>query len=149
MAYTPIFFGASGQGSSRALASGFQNASGENIAKGTVLAVNSDSKLIKLDVSNEDSVLALVGLAQTDIPNGANGQVLDSGRLEDVAIAIAVGDSVYVSKTPGGITSTKPEVGVEGFEVNDFVIFLGVVVKNEFNSTLLDIKLLPTVFGRL
>lgn len=149
MGYNPLYFNANAGGTSRATASGFLNATGNAISKGTVCGINLAGTLVRLDVSTESTVLAFVGLAQTDIPNGATGQLISDGRLENISTAMAVGDAVYASKTPGLLTNLKPDINIDGFARYDFVLFLGVVIKNEFNPLLKDIKLLPTLIGQL
>lgn len=149
MSYSPLFRGNSSRANSLGTASGFINASGGTLTKATIVSVNTSGQAIKLDVSSDSSVLNLVGLYTADTPNAANGQVIDNGRLENITTSFAVGDPVYAGKTAGTMTNIRPAIGVGGFLSGDFVIFIGVIVKNEFNALLKDVKLLPTVFYRL
>jgi len=151
MSYSPYFLNRAATGSVKAVGSNFQNASGSTLVKGIPAAINATSQLIAVDPSVEATVLGLVGLASVDIPNAASGGIQDSGRLEDVTTAVtgfAIGDPLWVSKT-GGLTNLKPEIGVGGFTDGDFVIFVGVLVKNEFNVSLKDIKLMISIVGQL
>lgn len=148
MSFSPYFFNKNATGSVRSLTTNFQNASGSTLAKGTPACVNASSQLIAVNVSLEASVMAIVGLTNVAIPNAATGGVQDSGRLEDVAVAFALGDPLWISKT-GGLTNMKPEIGVGGFTDGDFVVFVGVVVRNEFNASLKDIKMMLSIVGQL
>lgn len=149
MGYSPYFLNAQALGSVKSVASNFINASGSTMIKGTPAAVNTSSQLIAVDVSVEATVLAMVGLTSVVLPAAATGGVIDNGRLEDVTYpGFNVGDPLWVSKT-GGLTNVKPDIGVGGFVAGDFVIFVGVFVKNEFNSSLRDIKLMLSIVGQL
>lgn len=148
MTYSPLFFFAQSKGSSRQTSTNYQNASGFTINKSTPVSLNSSGQLVVIDVTSQASVQAMVGLAGIDIPNAATGAVIDNGRLEDVTTSSAVRDILYVSKT-GGLTNVKPEIGVGGFVSGDFVVLVGVVIANEFNGSLKDIKLMINVIGRL
>lgn len=148
VSFSPSFFNKQSQGSARQTITNFQNGSGSTLAKATPVSVNATSQLVAVNVSSVASVQALVGLTGISIPNSATGAVVDNGRLEDITTGFALGDSLYVSKA-GGLTNAKPEIGVASFVEGDFVIFVGVVVKNEFNGSLKDLKLMISVVGQL
>jgi hypothetical protein len=148
MSYSPFFFNQNAKGSSRATQAGFQNGSGSTILQSTPVSVNTSSQTLPLDVTSEASVQAIVGLAGVDTPNGASASVIDNGRLENITTSFSVGDAVYAGiSTP--LINVKPDIGVAGFASGDFVVFIGVVVKNEFNPSLLDLKLMISVIGQL
>lgn len=151
MSFSPKFRGETATGAidaSRKTQTNFQNASGSTLVKSTPVAINTSSQLVFMDVSDEALVSAFVGLTSMDIPNSAIGSIIDNGRLENITTPYAVGDSLYVSKI-GGLTNVKPDIGFDGFVAGDFVIFVGVVVKNEFNALLKDIKLFINIVGQL
>lgn len=151
MSYSPYFLNQSSTGNaagSRATVTNFQNGSGSTLAKGTMVSVNTNSQLVMVDVSNEVSVQAIVGCTSISIPNAATGSVIDNGRLEDITSSFSIGDALYLGKD-GLFTNVKPEIGVSGFVSGDFVVFVGVLVKNEFNISLKDIKLMISVVGQL
>jgi len=149
MSYSPAFFNANSNGQAKATGSNFQNGSGSSISKGVPVSVlASNSQLSLVDVSSEISVQAIVGLCGIAIPNGATGNVVDNGRLQDVSTSFNFGDALYIAKD-GSLTNVKPDLGSNGFTDGDFVVFVGVVVKNEFNSSLKDIKLMISVIGQL
>jgi hypothetical protein len=134
--------------SSRNLSTNYTNGSGSTILKGTPVATLSTGLVTTIDASDQASVDAFVGLYAQDTPNGASGLVIDSGRLENVTTSFNVGDPLYISKT-GGLINVPPSIGVNGFVVGDEVVFVGVVVINEFNPSLKDIKVLIEKVGDL
>lgn len=149
MSYSPFFFNQNSKGSSRATIANFQNGSGSTLAMAVPVYVNTSSQLMPLDVTNEVSVQAIVGLTSISIPNSATGSVIDNGRLENITTSFAVGDAVYAGKA-NPLTNIKPDIGdADGFASGDFVVFLGVIVKNEFNPSQLDLKLMISVIGQL
>jgi hypothetical protein len=95
-----------------------------------------------------DSALAIVGLTKTSITAGARGKIITSGKLTDIGSSWGFGSVLFVSKT-GGITSNKPDVGIEGFTNGDYVIKLGVVTKNAENPSLRDLILNIQIIGQL
>ncbi len=148
MTYSPSFFNSQSLGSSRATITNFQNGSGSTLAKATLVSVNASSQLIPTVVTSEAIVQSIVGMTNISIPNAASGSIIDNGRLENITTVFAVGDAVYLGKT-GLLINVKPEIGVATFAEGDFVIFVGVVVKNEFNVSLKDLKLMISVIGQL
>lgn len=101
-----------------------------------------------IDPSVEADVDALAGLTRDIVLNGQSGQVVTSGLVENTGLSYAVGTIIYVSKS-GGITDTKPSIGVGGFVEGDFVIRLGVIVENEGNPSLRDCLLNIQMVGQL
>lgn len=148
MSYSSAFRGLIGRGSSRQLQTGYQNASGSTLAQATPITINGSSQLVGVDVSSSASANKILGLCSTSIPNSASGEVVDHGRLENVSVGFSVGDALYVSKA-GFLTNVVPSVGVGGFVAGDWVVFVGVVVKNEFNNLQLDIVISIQVRGVL
>lgn len=147
MSYSPNFRGSTGN-ASKQLQSTYVNALGGTISKGTVLSINTSGQIFPIDVTSEVSVGALVGIANQDIPAAATGLVVSGGRLTNVTTSFSIGDAVYVG-SDGLLTNVKPDLGSAGFVSGDFVIFIGVVVKNEFNPALQDIQLMISVVGQL
>lgn len=148
MGYSPLFTGAASKAPSRGTQSNYTNATGSTITKGSVLSVNTSGQSVLIDVSDETSALGLLGLAAIATPDGASGGVTSSGRLEDIGSFFSVGSAIYVG-TNGQMTDHQPIVGQRGFSEGDFVIFLGVVVQNEFDNTKYDIQLLIQLVGQL
>lgn len=151
MSYSPFFFNKNATGSvngSRGTVTNFQNGSGLTLSKATLVAVNGSGHLVPVSVTDETTVEKIVGMTNMSIPNAAIGSVIDNGRLEDVATIFTIGTALYLGKD-GLLTNIKPDYDVDGFTVGDFVIFVGVVVLNEFNASLKDIKLMISVIGQL
>lgn len=148
MTYSPNFRGDAARGASRQLQTNYPSGSLTTINKGTPVSVNAFSQVVPTDVSDESSVGAIVGLAYANLPSAATGGIVNGGRLENLTTSFALGDPVYVAKG-GGLTNNRPSVGVDSFVSGDFVIFLGVVVKNEFNPAQKDIQLMIEIVGQL
>lgn len=148
MTYSPNFRGDAAKVGSRSLTSGYQNGAGMTLPALTPVSVNLSGQIVPVDLSNLDSVNRFVGLIEDALTSGAVGNVINGGRLEEITTSFTIGDALYVNKL-GGLTSTKPEVGVENFLVGDYVIFVGVVVKNQFDPLKKDLNLLLSVVGQL
>ena len=148
MSYSPNFFNKQSSGSARSTITNFQNGSGSTLNKATLVSVNASGFLVPTLVTSESLIQSIVGMTNVSIPSAAVGAVMDNGRLEDVTTSFAIGDALYLGKT-GLLINTKPEIGVASFAEGDFVIFVGVVAKNEFNGSLKDIKLMISVIGQL
>lgn len=148
MTYAPSFFNKESSGSSRQTITNLQNGYGSGLAKGTPVSVNSSGQLVMVDITSDASVQAIVGMTGINIPNGAIGAIVDNGRLEDITTAFSIGDPVWIG-TNGMLTNIKPDYGVGSFAEGYFVVFIGVIVKNEFNPSLKDIKLMISVVGQL
>jgi len=127
---------------------GYTNASGVTMDKATPVRQTSSGDIDFVDVSVEADVLGVLGLVATSILNGAKGSVATQGKVENVIITGNFGDPVFISKT-GGLTTTKPSLGVGGFVAGDWVIAIGVIAKNEDNPLLKDIVLFLDVRGQL
>jgi len=91
-----------------------RNESGGAITIGQVVfisgySVGQDLPLVVLaDASSTSTMPALGIVADTSIANNANGQVTITGRLAGInTSAFSVGDTIYVSETPGALT-TRP-----------------------------------------
>ena len=149
MGYSPLFRGSLTKVPGRALATSFQSGSIVNILAGQPVSVNAAGLIFATDVSDEDSVAKIVGVSNGVLPSSANGMVTNSGRVEALALAgFVLGDSVYLGKN-GVLTKNRPDYGLEGFTVGDFVIFIGVVIKNEFDPSKKDLQLMIEVIGQL
>lgn len=131
----------------RAISRLSQNNTGNLILKATPVRLSS-SGIAAVDVSVENSANAIAGLTRTNIPDTNSGEIINTGILEDVTTSATIGDIIYVSKT-GGLTNIKPSIGINGFLVGDWVIRVGVVVKNNSNPLLKDILVDLQIVGEL
>lgn len=147
MSYSPNFRGASAK-ASRALLTSYQNGSGGLLTQGQPVSVNATGQIVAVDVTDDTSVAGIIGVCAQDIPNAASGTVMDAGRLENITTAFNIGDPIYIN-TDGSLISIRPDVGIGSFVQGDFAVFVGVIVKNEFNPTQKDLKLYMTVVGQL
>ena len=145
MSYDPV---APAAVSSRKTARNFTNGSGSTIVAGYPVSTLTNGLVSLVNVSSQTSVDGLVGIYSMDTPNTASGQVLDSGVLENISTGFSVGDAIYVNKA-GALDNTVPSVGVGGFVSGDAVIFIGVIVQNEFNPSQKDLKILIEKPGTL
>ncbi len=126
----------------------YQNGSGATLPKATPVRKMSSGLINTIDVSIESDIMGIIGVTYADIPDTQIGSVITVGRIENVSIAFAFGDPVYLSKT-GGLTNTKPDVGIAGFVVGDFVVRLATVARNETNPLQKDLVLEITLVGQL
>lgn len=148
MTYSPKFRGNVSTAPSSAVSSGYQNGTAGDLVQCTPVSVNGSGQIINIDVTDVNSINRFVGLLGSDTPSSANGLVFDAGRIEKVNLGFAVGDAIYVSKS-GFLTNLKPDYGVGGFTVGDWVVFVGVIVQNQYDNTKKDLKLFLSVIGQI
>ncbi len=147
MGYNPNFRGSS-VGAARGLLTGYVNAEAFTLVKTTPVTVNALGQMVKVNVSSDSSVAGILGVAAVDTPTTATGSVMDVGRLENITTSFAIGDPVYIA-TDGTLINVRPDIGVSGFTAGMYVIFVGVIVKNEFNGANKDLKVYMDVIGTL
>jgi len=137
--------------SGRQTQTGFQNGTGSTMNVATVVSTNSSGQLILADVTNEATIETIVGLVSiANIPSAANGTVVSDGRLENIpSLGFSVGDTLWLGTTPGSLTNVKPDLTQIGWSAGDYVVFIGVVVQNEFNPSNQDIQLCRQIIGQL
>lgn len=124
------------------------NTTGVTIGKGTPIRMNENGDPDFVDVSVETQIISIAGVSQDDIPNGEKGVFVTSGRVKELSVSFDFGDPIFISKT-GGLTNVKPSVGVDSFVEGDFVVMLGVIAKNEDNSSFKDLILHIDIMGQL
>ncbi len=149
MTYDPrVFSGEQSTKPSTSVESNLENNSGSTIDELTPVGVDTAGELNTITVSDEASSLSIVGITTYDISDGGAGSIASTGRVKEVGNLGNFGDIMYVSKA-GGLTTTKPSEGVGSFVVDDFVIRIGVIIKNEDNGSLKDLLLSVSVVGQL
>lgn len=148
MGYNPSASGTAFKGASRSISTNYVNATGAFLPMASVVSANASGQIEVIDITSDTSVSRLLGLTSVGMPIAASGGVVAAGRLEGVTTTFAAGDALYVN-TDGTLTNVKPDYGVGAFAAGDYVIFIGVVVKNEFNPSLFDYQINPTVVGQL
>lgn len=124
------------------------NNTGVTITKGTPVRANSSGELDFVNVSVEAESISAIGVVTEDITNTNSGEFINAGKISDISTLASFGDPVYVSKS-GGLTATKPSLGVDGFVSGDLVIYVGIVAKNEDNPVLKDLIVNLQVIGQL
>jgi hypothetical protein len=151
MSYSPLFRGNSSTGTASGSQSGYQNGTGSTMPIGTAVSQNTSGQIVLTDVSNEALSEAWLGVCAVAIPSAATGGVATDGRIQNIpsALGFANGDPIWVGPTPGSLTNVKPDVSALGWAEGDFVLFVGVVVQNEFNPSLQDIQLCRQIIGQL
>ena len=151
MGFNPTWQGPNGTGSSVSTQTGYQNGTGSATVIGTPVAQGAGANFVLLDVTQEDVAEAFLGLSATAIPASTTGQIASDGRVQniDAGFGFAVGDAVYAGLTPGSLTNIKPDLGASGWAAGMFVIFIGVVVQNQFNPSNQDIQIFKQIVGQL
>jgi hypothetical protein len=124
------------------------NASGASVTRTNPIRLDSNGDIQRVDPSIEAHVLACVGVAKDSVANSALCGIVTSGRLVDVTVPGSLGDTLFLSKT-GTLTNLKPSIGVDGFVSGDFVLSIGIVVKNQDNPLLSDLLINIRLVGQL
>ena len=97
---------------SGALSFAAKNETGGTVTKGTVVYINGISgEVPTIGLADADGVgtMPAYGLVQADANNNAETHVLTFGTLSGIdTSAFAVGDTLYVSTTPGELTNVPP-----------------------------------------
>lgn len=151
MSYSPNFRGNSSRATSSGNATGYQNGTASTMPIGTSVSTNVSGQIVLTDVSDEDLSEGWLGLSNEAIPTSAFGQVESDGRLQNIPLGLgfAVGDPIWVGVTPGSLTNVRPDLSILGWVSGYYILFVGVVVQNEFNPTLQDIQLSRQIIGQL
>ena len=89
-----------------------RNETGSAIPRGTPVAIvgyASSRPLVAPADANDPTRMPAIGLAYEQIPNGSNGSVVAIGIAKQIdTSAFTVGQTLYVSTTPGVLTGTPP-----------------------------------------
>jgi hypothetical protein len=125
-----------------------RNQSGATISTLQPVTVDANGRLKAVDVSLEADALKVIGVAKENIPNNSNGDVVASGRFENITTSLNFGDYVYVSKS-GGLTEILPSEGVGGFVSGDFIIRIGVITRNVTYPTQKDLLVSVVTLGQV
>ena len=148
MSYTPNTVGSPFNGSARSLASGYVNGTGGTLAQATPVSVNGSGQMVTVDVTSDSSIAGLLGLVQQPTPSTAIGLVTDCGRLENITTSFGIGDAIYIN-FDGTLTNVRPDLTVSGWNTGMYMVFIGVIVMNQFNPAQLDLKIYLDVLGQL
>lgn len=151
MSYSPNFRGTMSLAPSLANSSTYTNGVGSQVSIATPVSQGVGANFVLLDVTNESTVESFLGLTSQVIPSAASGTVMSEGRLENIplGLGLAVGDTLWAGTSPGTMTTTKPDVSQPGWSAGMWVVFLGVVVQNQFNPSNQDIQIFKQIIGQL
>jgi hypothetical protein len=151
MGYNPLAQGGTFQGSSRQTQTLYQNGTALTVPAATPVSQGAGSNFILVDITNEATVEGFVGLTASSLPSAASGLVTSDGRLENIPLGLSfsIGDALWVGLTPGTLTNVKPDLTQVGWAEGMYVIFIGVVVQNQFNPSLQDIQIFKQIVGQL
>lgn len=150
MGYSPLFRGSSSNAPASSAATGYQNGTGSTMSVASAVSTNGSGQLVLTDVTSESSVEGWLGLVAESIPSAATGLVASDGRLQNIpALGFSIGDPVWVGLSPGSLTNVKPDLSAPGWSSGYWVLFVGVVVQNEFNPSQRDIQLCRQIIGQL
>lgn len=148
MSYSPNFRGESDTIAAGSVAASYFNDSGDSMIKGTPGKINAAGDLGPIDVSSEADVFGIVGVVSEDIADQESGGVASSGRIKNIATTADFGSTVFIDKN-GDLTDEKPNLGGNGFQSLDFVVSVGVIVRNEENPVLKDLIVNIAIRGQL
>ena len=147
MTYNPNFKGSYAIAPASGIANVLDNKTGSDIGALTPVYSNTSGEMAPIDISSDTQSLALLGITTTNVPDSNSGTVISGGKLSNVSIG-SFGDTLYVSKT-GGLTNAKPSEGVAGFASGDWIIRIGVIIKNQDNPANKDLLLQIDIVGQI
>ena len=101
-----------------------------------------------IDPSNSDDAIKIMGVAGEAILDGSFGQVYSHGKFENITTTFDFGDYVYVSIS-GDLTNVLPSEGVDGFVSGDFIIRVGVIVRNKTTPSQKDLVINIGIVGQI
>jgi hypothetical protein len=125
-----------------------KNDSGSAISALQPVSTDVFGKAKAVDVSVESDALKVVGIAGSSIPNGSYGSIYSHGKVENITTSYDFGDYIYVSKT-GGLTNILPSEGVDGFVSGDFIIRVGIIVRNRVTPSQKDLVINIGIIGQV
>lgn len=124
------------------------NGTASTIPALTPVGMDNVGNIMPIAIGDNLSSIAVLGITEASILPSQSGNVVFSGRIENVSISAPHGSILYVSKT-GSLTTNVPTIGMFGFVAGDHVIRIGGVVKNKTNPSLKDIVVRIEVVGTL
>lgn len=148
MTYNPNFRGNLATAPGPGLQSDLENNTISTILAFTPVNTDSSGGVVPVDVSDEALSLDSLGITVEDILPSESGRIAYNGRVEDIPIACSFGEVLFISKT-NTLTYVRPNVGVNGFTFGDFIIRVGVIVKNTVNPLNKDLIINLAIVGRL
>ena len=133
----------------RSVQTGYINGTAGVLLQGMpVSASTTPGQMVAVDITSDASVNGILGVISANTPSAAFGNVTDCGRLENITTSFVAGNVLYIN-IDGTLTTTRPSAGVGGFVSGMYVIFVGIIVQNQFNPSNLDLKIYMDVIGQL
>ena len=130
------------------IATSLRNMTGSLVSKGTPIAVDTNGQINLVDVSDEALALSVIGVAGSAITDGAFGSIVTHGAMKGLVTSATFGDIMYIAKD-GFLTNIKPTLDNEGFVAGDFVIKMGVLVRDATNPSNKNLIVNIQVMGQL
>ena len=124
------------------------NQSGSAIPVLYGVSIDDNGRAKATDVSVENDAIRCAGISTQNINNNSDGEIVTTGKLENITTTLSFGDWVYLSKT-GGLTNTKPEYGTGGFTSGDWAIRVGVIARNAANPSNKDLLVSMLLIGQI
>lgn len=134
--------------SSELVKSIFVNESGFSIPAFCPVSIDVTGKIKQTDPSIQNDAEKVIGVSVAAIPNNSSGYIALAGRLNNILGVVSLGDKVWVAKD-GTLTNITPEPGVNGFNVNDYIIKIGAIASNNEISSNKDLVLTVQLIGQL
>ena len=124
------------------------NNTGNTIAARTVVCVNSSGDITPVSVAVEANAFSVIGVTANSISNASSGTIVISGALKNITTSASFGDALFIA-IDGSLTNVKPTIGVNGFMAGDFVIKVGIIVKDHTNSLQKNLIINNQIMGQL
>ena len=119
------------------------------LAQGSPVSVSISGTLQPVNVSDTANATASVGIVfAPSIGVGAIGEYITNGLFIGMGAVFSFGDVIYVDKSMA-LSNVRPSVGVGGFLAGDYIVKIGVVVRNQSNPLVKDLLVGVQVVGKL
>lgn len=108
-----------------------------------------DAGMYKL-INVNDSNLSLTALAvlMEEVSVDGIGRAITFGRIEDIGNTWALDTVLYVNKN-GSLSHTVPDIGIDGFIAQDYIIRVGMVIPNQNDINKFDLQVDIKIIARL
>jgi hypothetical protein len=150
MTYSPAWRGNTATGTILGIESSLRNGTALTISKYSPVAINGSGDIQKSDATNEALSFSSIGILKADCSASAVGDIVTSGRIIDVDMpTFSFGDAIYIGSTPGTLTNIKPTDGIDGFIAGNYVVRIGMILKNETDPLKKDLFVSLMMCGQL
>lgn len=126
----------------------YVNSTGSILTALQVISINTGTGNLQLaSVSSENTILSGLGLTEAAVPIGDEASIVHKGQIKNVTTSLTYG-AVFLNKD-GTLTNTQPNIGINGFIEGDFVLKVGVIIKNKDNPLNKDFIVDFSIVGQL